>query len=166
MTAKRVGSFGNIRAEEVARMMDSISGAAPDPVDLSAAVFAMSNSFVTRAVFGAAGGKGAGKGRSFREIFGELQKLGVEFNLADYFPGLGWVNRVNGVDRRIAENRRDLEGFFERVIGEHRDRTAADSGEGDIIDVLLRVQKESQLTDDQLKAILLVILFLIIVLFF
>ncbi|XP_042012932.1 cytochrome P450 71A9-like [Salvia splendens] len=149
MTAKRVGSFGHIRTEEVGRMIDSISGA----VDLSAAVFDMSNRFVTRAVFGAAGG--AGDGRSFREIFGELQRLGVEFNLADYFPGMGWVNRINGVDRRIAESRRDLEGVFERVIGEHRDRTAADSGEGDIVDVLLRVQKESQLTDDQLKAMLL-----------
>ncbi|XP_047957161.1 cytochrome P450 71A9-like [Salvia hispanica] len=156
MTAKRVGSFRRIRAEEVGRMIDFISGAAPDPVDLSAAVFDMSNSIVRRAAFGAAGGGGgAGEGRSIKEILGETQRLGVEFNLADYFPGMGWVNRVNGVDRRIAENRRDLEGVFERVIGEHRDRTGADSGEGDIIDVLLRVQKESQLTDDQLKAILL-----------
>ncbi|XP_042011686.1 cytochrome P450 71A9-like [Salvia splendens] len=152
MTAKRVDSFRHIRAEEVARMIDFISGAAPDPVDLSAAVFDMSNSVVTRAAFGAAGGGG---GKSFKEIFGETQRLAAGFNLADYFPGLGWVNRVNGVDKRIAENRRDLEGFFERVIGEHRDRMVEDSGEVDIIDVLLRVQKESELTDDQLKAVLL-----------
>ncbi|KAG6402008.1 hypothetical protein SASPL_138877 [Salvia splendens] len=94
------------------------------------------------------------------DIFGEMQRFGVEFNLADYFPGMGWVNRINGVDRRIAESRRDLEGVFERVIGEHRDWAAADSGERDIIDVLLRVQKESQLTDDQLKTMLLVNSFL------
>ncbi|KAL1542025.1 cytochrome P450 71A9-like [Salvia divinorum] len=115
----------------------------------------MSNSVVSRAAFGAPGGGGAGKGKSFKEILFETQCLVGEFNVADYYPGMGWVNRINGVDRRIAESRRDLEGFFERVIGEHRDRTAADSGEGDIIDVLLRVQKESELTDDQLKAILL-----------
>ncbi|XP_047976792.1 cytochrome P450 71A9-like [Salvia hispanica] len=150
MTAKRVESFRHIRAEEVARMVDFISGTAPAPVDLGSAVFAMSKNIISRAAFGA-----AAKGRSFEEIFHETQRIFAEFNPSDYFPGLGWVNRVNGVDRRIAENRRDLEGFFERVIGEHRDRTAADSGEGDIIDVLLRVQKESQLTDDQLKAILL-----------
>ncbi|KAL1542024.1 cytochrome P450 71A9-like [Salvia divinorum] len=155
MTAKRVESFRHIRAEEVGRVVDFISGTAPDPVDLSSAVFAMSSSVISRAAFGAAGGGGAGKGKSFKEILFETQSLVGKFNLADYYPGLGWVNRINGVDRRIAENRRDLEGFFERVIGEHRDRTAADSGDGNIIDVLLRVQKESELTDDQLKAILL-----------
>ncbi|KAL1542026.1 cytochrome P450 71A9-like [Salvia divinorum] len=155
MTAKRVESFRHIRAEEVGRMIDFISGTAPDPVDLSSAVFAMSNNVVSRAAFGVSGGGGAGKGRSFKEIFGEAQSLAGEFNVADYFPGLGWVNRVNGVDRRLAENFRDLDGFFERVIGEHRDQAAEDSGEGDIIDGLLRVQKESELTDDQLKAVLL-----------
>ncbi|KAG6404320.1 hypothetical protein SASPL_136566 [Salvia splendens] len=155
MTAKRVDSFRHIRAEEVARMIEFISGTAPDPVDLSSAVFAMSNSIVSRAAFGKEGGGGGdGKGRSFLEIFREAQKFVGEFNVADYFPGLDWVNRINGVDRRIAENFRDLEGFFERVIGEHRDRAVEDSGEGDIIDVLLRVQKQSELTDDQLKAIL------------
>ncbi|XP_047977853.1 cytochrome P450 71A9-like [Salvia hispanica] len=152
MTGKRVQSFRHIRAEEVGRMIDSILGTAPDPVDLSSAVFAMSNNVISRAAFGA--GNGNGNGKSFREIISETQSLAVGFNLADYFPGLGWVNRVNGVDKRIAENRRDLERVFERVIGEHRDRTAEDSGEGDIIGVLLRVQKESDLTDDQLKAIL------------
>ncbi|KAG6404319.1 hypothetical protein SASPL_136565 [Salvia splendens] len=157
MTAKRVDSFHHIRAEEVGRIVDFISGAAPDPVDLGSAVFAMSKNIISRAAFGEASGAGEAKGRSFEEIFHETQSIFAEFNPSDYFPGLSWVNRVNGVDRRIAENRRDLEGFFERVIGEHRDRTPADSGEGDIIDVLLRVQKESQLSDDQLKAILLVI---------
>ncbi|KAL1542029.1 cytochrome P450 71A9-like [Salvia divinorum] len=155
MTAKRVESFRHIRAEEVGRMIDFISGAAPDPVDLGSAAFAMAKNIISRAAFGVAGGGGAGKGRSFEEIFHEAQRLFSEFNLSDYFPGLRWVNRINGMDRRFAENRRDLEEFFERVIGEHRDRTAADSGEGDIIDVLLRVQKESELTDDQLKAMLL-----------
>ncbi|KAL1542030.1 cytochrome P450 71A9-like [Salvia divinorum] len=156
MTPKRVDSFRHIRAEEVGRMVDFISGTAPDPVDLSSAVFAMSNSIVSRAAFGAAsGGGGAGKGRSYKEIFREAQNFLGEFNAADYFPGLRWINKINGVDRRIADNFRDLDGFFERVIGEHRDRAALDSGEGDIIDVLLRVQKESELTDDQLKAVLL-----------
>ncbi|KAL1542028.1 cytochrome P450 71A9-like [Salvia divinorum] len=155
MTAKRVESFRHIRAEEVGQMIDFISGTAPDPVDLSSVVFDMSKTIVSRAAFGVTGGGGAGKGKSFKEIFCATQSLAVEFNVADYFPGLGWVNRVNGVDRRLAENFRDLDGFLERVIGEHRDRAAEDSGEGDLIDALLRVQKESELTEDQLKAVLL-----------
>nr|AJD25151.1 cytochrome P450 CYP71AH15 [Salvia miltiorrhiza] len=153
MTAKRVESFRHIRVEEVGCLIERISRAGPDPVDLSSAVFAMSNNVVSRAAFGETDVKGMG--RSFQEIFHETQSLAVEFNVADYFAGLDWINGINGVDRRIGDNFRDMDVFFEGVIGEHRDRRVLDSDKEDIIDVLLRVQEDSELTDDQIKAILL-----------
>lgn len=158
MTAKRVESFRHIRVEEVGRMIERISGTAPNPVDLSSAVFAMSNNVVSRAAFGSIDGVvgGSGQGRSFQELFHEAQSLAGEFNVSDFFPGLGWINRINGVDRRIGEYLQHLDMFLEKVIGEHRDRTVSDSDGEDIIDVLLRVQKDSTLTDDQLKGVLLV----------
>lgn len=164
MTAKRVESFRHVRAEEVDRMIDRIATSVGDPVDLSSLVFALSNNIVSRAAFGSA--NDVVEGRSFQEVFHETQHMSAEFNVADYFPGLGWINRMNGVDRRIDENFRELDGFFNKVIQDHRDRdrTVGDSENEDIIDVLLRVQKDSSqtipLTDEQLiKGVLLVSLF-------
>lgn len=170
MTAKRVESFRHVRADEVGRMIERIRIASSVPVDLSSLVFALSNNIVSRAAFGAA--NDVVEGRSFQEVFHETQHLSGEFNVADYFPGLAWINRMNGVDRRIDENSRDLDGFFNKVIQDHRHRTVADHSENeDIIDVLLRVQKDSsqtiRLTDEHVKGVLLVsLLFCLLILFF
>ncbi|KAH6770566.1 hypothetical protein C2S52_015369 [Perilla frutescens var. hirtella] len=161
MAPKRVESFRDIRAEEVARMIDRVAStttaAAPTPVNLSSVVFALSNSVVSRAAFGATAADAVCD--DFRRIFGETQHLSGELRVADYFPRLGWINKINGVDRRIEENFSELDRFYDRVIDEHRDRTVSDSDSEDIIDVLLRLQKDSgqtiRITNQQLKGLLL-----------
>ncbi|PIN27030.1 Cytochrome P450 CYP2 subfamily [Handroanthus impetiginosus] len=135
MTVKRVQSFANIRAEEVALMIDSIKSSGRNPVDLSSLVFSLSNNVVSRVSFGT-----------------------TNCIDRDYFPGMDWINKFNGVDNRLKKYFGDLDKFFDKVIQEHVDPRRSKSDEEDIIDVLLRIQKDPfetiKLKDEQLKGVI------------
>ncbi|KAK4438455.1 cytochrome [Sesamum alatum] len=158
MTAKRVESFGRIRVQEVAHTLDRISNTAPNVVDLSSVAFSLSNNVVCRVAFGKMNPNDTRNTSRFQEILGEAQHLMGEFNVADYFPWMGWLNKFNGVDRRLEKNFRDLDRFFDQVIEEHLDPMRPESDSEDIIDVLLRIQKDPNqtinLSNEQLKGVL------------
>ncbi|KAL0417255.1 UNVERIFIED_CONTAM: cytochrome [Sesamum latifolium] len=158
LTAKRVESFGQVRVQEVALAMERITNNAPNVVDLSSMMFSLSNNVVCRVAFGKMNPGDVRNSSRFQEIVDEVQHLTGEFNVADYFPWMGWVNKFNGVDRRLEKNFRDLDRFFDQVIQEHLDPMRPESDNEDIIDVLLRVQKDPNqtinLSDEQLKGVL------------
>ncbi|XP_012855748.1 PREDICTED: cytochrome P450 71A9-like [Erythranthe guttata] len=167
MTAKRVQSFGNIRVDEVAQMMDRIiySQKNKNLVDLSSLAFLLSNNVVCRVALGTMGSVDEnGNGSVFQDVLGETQHLVGEFNVADYFPGLAWVNRFNGVDKRLEKNFQALDRFLDRVIQEHLDPVRIKPDVEDIIDVLLGIQKDSRhtwmaLNHEHIKGVLLVDIF-------
>ncbi|KAL0341615.1 UNVERIFIED_CONTAM: cytochrome [Sesamum calycinum] len=158
MTVKRVESFGQVRVQEVALAMERITNNAPNVVDLSSLMFSLSNNVVCRVAFSMMNPSDVRNSSRFQEILAEAQHLMGEFNVADYFPWMGWVNKFNGVDRRLEKNFRDLDRFFDQVIEEHLDPKRPESDNEDIIDVLLRIQKDPNqainLSDEQLKGVL------------
>ncbi|KAL7098373.1 hypothetical protein ACP275_09G013500 [Erythranthe tilingii] len=167
MTAKRVQSFGNIRVDEVAQMMDRIISSRKNKnlVDLSSLAFLLSNNVVCRVALGTTGSVDEnGNGSVFQDVLGETQHLVGEFNVADYFPGLAWVNRFNGVDKRLEKNFQALDRFLDRVIQEHLDPVRIKPDVEDIIDVLLGIQKDPRhtwmaLNHEHIKGVLLVDIF-------
>ncbi|XP_051123115.1 cytochrome P450 71A9-like [Andrographis paniculata] len=158
MTPKQVQSFRHVRAREVSAMIERVKSKFPGPVDLSFQAFSMANSFVSRVAFGEID---ISDNRGFREIFLDVQHTAAEFNISDYFSGLGWINRFNGTDKRLEKNFQDLDKFFDKVIEQHVNdpRKAKLDREEDIVDVLLRVQKDPNqtiaLTDKLVKGVLL-----------
>ncbi|XP_073146334.1 strychnine-11-hydroxylase-like [Henckelia pumila] len=163
LTAKRVQSFGNIRDEEVALMIHRVSEhGLMNPVDLSSLTFSLSNNVVCRAAFGTTSpddhGNSDGRMTKFQQILLEVQHLAAEFNVADFFPWLAWINKLNGVDQKIDKNFRDIDNFFNKVIEEHRDPERPKPDQEDIIDVLVRIQKdpnqEIHLKDEHVKGVL------------
>ncbi|KAJ6820753.1 cytochrome P450 71A9-like [Iris pallida] len=65
------------------------------------------------------------------------------FFFEDYFPSLGWLDRLTGMRARLERNFSKLDGFYQEVIDEHRDpawRWEEDRAE-DAIDALLNIQK-------------------------
>lgn len=160
MTAKRIQSFGNIRVQEVASMLATICRSNRRPLDLSSLVFSLSNNVVCRVAFGASGVDGGRKRSEFQGILHELQGLAGEVNLADYFPGIDWINRLNGVDRKLDKVFRDLDSFFDKIIEEHLDPMRPESDVEDLIDVLIRIQNDPcqtiTLTNKHIKAVLIV----------
>lgn len=60
-----------------------------------------------------------------------MELLGA-FPVGDYIPGLAWIDKVRGLDRKMKEVSKTFVEFLERVVQEHVD----------FVDMLLRIQSE------------------------
>ncbi|GMH01217.1 hypothetical protein Nepgr_003056 [Nepenthes gracilis] len=155
LSMKRVQSFKHVRAYEVNKMLNSVIGS-QTPVNISKVILSFTNNLICHIAFG----KQDDGLHRFHNILYETQQLMGEVNIADFFPWLSWVNKFNGVDARLEKNFKEFDTFFDQVIEEHRDpsRLKLDHRE-DIIDILLRVQKDQtqsvRLTNCQIKGVLL-----------
>lgn len=94
------------------------------------------------------------------EILKETQRLLGELNVADFYPWFGWLlNKVNGFDARLEKNFKELDEFYEEVIQEHLEHTTRpENDHEDLVDVLLRIQNDSNqtiaLSNNHVKGIL------------
>ncbi|KAL3360111.1 hypothetical protein AABB24_016552, partial [Solanum stoloniferum] len=80
------------------------------------------------------------------------------FFVCDYFPLLGWIDKLSGKINKLEKNFKDLDEFYEGLIEQHLNPNMPKSMEGDIIDLLLRLKKEKStpidLTLENIKAII------------
>ncbi|RVW20427.1 Cytochrome P450 71A9 [Vitis vinifera] len=158
LSAKRVQSFQELREEEVTLMLDAITHSS-GPVNLSELTFFLSNNVICRVTFGKKfdGGGDDGTGR-FPGILQETQNLLGAFCIADFFPWMGWFNKLNGLDARLEKNFLELDKIYEKVIEEHLDPERPEPEHEDLVDVLIRVQKDPKravaLSIEKIKGVL------------
>ncbi|WMV48394.1 hypothetical protein MTR67_041779 [Solanum verrucosum] len=80
------------------------------------------------------------------------------FFVSDYFPLLGWIDKLSGKINKLEKNFKDLDKFYEGLIKQHFNPNRPKSMEGDIIDLLLQLKKEKStpidLTLDNIKGII------------
>ncbi|XP_039020187.1 cytochrome P450 71A9-like [Hibiscus syriacus] len=87
----------------------------------------------------------------------ETQVLLGAFLLSDYFPWMGWLNKFNGVEARVEKCFNELDKLYDEVIEDHLVPTRSTVVHEDIVDVLLRFQKDPSqvsLNNQQIKGIL------------
>jgi len=94
-------------------------------------------------------------------LLNEAQALLTEFFFSDYFPSLGWVDKLTGKTRRLEKTFKELDAFYERVIFQHMAKNGDDEKEvQDIIDIFLQLLRDRSLsfhlTLDHIKAVLMV----------
>uniref|UniRef100_A0A803LKA0 Cytochrome P450 n=2 Tax=Chenopodium quinoa TaxID=63459 RepID=A0A803LKA0_CHEQI len=84
--------------------------------------------------------------------------MSTAFFVADYFPSIGWLDKLTGKYSRLDKVFNDLDLFYEEIIDEYLDPNRLKSDQKDVIDVLLHLMKECnlsfELTMDHIKAIL------------
>ena len=159
LSAKRVQSFQAVRDEEVALMLDSIA-VSSGPVNLSEYALLLANNIVCRVAFGKKYDSGEDKSKSrFHGILNDTQDLLGGLCIADFFPWMGWwLSKFNGLETRLEKNFRELDEIYEKVIEEHLDPRRPEPEHEDLVDVLLRVQKDSNqaiaLSSDHIKGVL------------
>lgn len=96
----------------------------------------------------------------------ELEKLVTEgyellgiFNWSDHFPILGWLD-LQGVRKRCRSLVPKVNAFVGKIIEEHRMKRViistpfAEERVGDFVDVLLDLEKDAQLTESDMIAVL------------
>ncbi|KAJ4836803.1 hypothetical protein Tsubulata_047449 [Turnera subulata] len=163
-SSKRVQSFRFIREEEVRLLIDSISESTSTaaPVNLSEKLFAVTANIVFRMAFGFNyRGTEFDKGK-FHEVVHEAEAVMGRISAAEYFPYFGWIiDRLTGHHSRAEKVFREIDNFFQYVIDDHF-RPGRKTDHDDMIDVLLRVEKQqteeaggSQFTNENIKAVLL-----------
>ncbi|XP_073124825.1 cytochrome P450 83B1-like [Henckelia pumila] len=142
-SAKQVASFLPIRKDQVSRMIKDMitkSHSSDQVINLSQAAFFLSNSIVCRAGFGKQYDE-VSKIR-FDGVFKEAQELSVAFFFGDYFPFLGWIDKLTGTISRLDKNVRDLDNFFQEFIDDHLDPNRPDSMKGDILDLMIKLKQD------------------------
>jgi cytochrome P450 len=166
LSAKRVRSFRSIREEEVSSLVRSFASSSGHAVDLSRELLKLTANITCRVSFGKSFRDSRFDGDRFQDIVHETFSLFGVLAPSDIFPTFGWImDRLTGLDWRLDKCFREWDAFLQEVIDDHLNsdklkKKKDDQGE-DIVDVLLRVerdQKESdvlQLTKDHIKAVLL-----------
>ncbi|KAK8985421.1 hypothetical protein V6N11_068677 [Hibiscus sabdariffa] len=156
----RVQQYRPIQEEEVARLMEKICQLSVDskPVNLSEAITCLTSTIICRVGFGKRyAEKGAERSR-FHGLFHESEALLSSFCFSNYFPFMGWVDRLTGFHNRLQKTFEELDIFYQELIDEHLDSNRLKPDEKDIIDVLLQILKDGNfsfdLTIDHIKAIL------------
>lgn len=171
LSNKRVQSYRKVREEETSIMIEKIRkrcSSSREAINLSEILVELTNDVICRIALGMKYGdeEDGGRDLGFFKEFGEL--LGT-FDVGDYIPWLGWLNGFNGLDAKVERVGKQIDGFLDGIIEDHRNRRNRDAsidqtGEEetglDFVDILLEIQREDMagftLELESLKAIVLV----------
>ncbi|KAL0376904.1 UNVERIFIED_CONTAM: cytochrome [Sesamum calycinum] len=154
MCAKNVKSFGSIRQDEVSRLVKSLRSSSGEAVNLTEKVFAFTSSITCRAAFG--------KVMRDRDALIAMLKKAVTmaggFELADLFPSFKLLHVLSWNKYKLLRMRRKLDTILDVIVDEHKLKQSGEFGGEDIVDVLLRMQKNGELefpiTNDNIKAVI------------
>ncbi|KAM0844190.1 hypothetical protein ACQ4PT_057215 [Festuca glaucescens] len=140
LTARRVLSFRAIREEEVGAMLRAVGAAAAagEVIDMRPRLSALVADSTVRAVMG---DRCKDRDLFLRELDRSIG-LVAGFNPADLWPSSRLAVWASGAVRRAEECRDIVFGILDRIIAEHQDRAAVAGDDEDLIDILLRIQKD------------------------
>uniref|UniRef100_A0A0A9G896 Uncharacterized protein n=1 Tax=Arundo donax TaxID=35708 RepID=A0A0A9G896_ARUDO len=143
--ARRVGALRGVREDEAARLVSSLASL-PRPGEELADVDERLGEFVADAAVRAIFGDRLPDRAAFLETVEEALDFSSLFDLHDLFPSSRLVRMLprNGTAER---NRREVVRLMDDVLRLHEERRTAGDGddEQDMIDVLLRIQKEGDM---------------------
>ncbi|KAL6654011.1 hypothetical protein ACP70R_007476 [Stipagrostis hirtigluma subsp. patula] len=144
LSAQRVAAFRRIREDEAARMVSSLVASTPPghPANVDEQLEEFVADSAVRAMFG--------DRLPDRAAFLRMMKHALDFSsvfdLRDLFPSSWLVRMLPRISGKAERSRREAVRLMCDVLRHHEERRTAGDGEGDgehdMIDVLLRIQKE------------------------
>ncbi|PKU76327.1 cytochrome P450 71A1 [Dendrobium catenatum] len=157
-STKRVSSFQSIREAEVCLLIDSISSSLSLPINLTKFVSSLTASIICRVALSKKYDQGDQED-NLLALLKEIEILLGSFFIADYFPSLSWIDKLTGQQQRLERTFSKFESFYDELIEDHIDQNRTNTGQENIVDVLLHLQKNSPyITSTGIKAILMDIL--------
>ncbi|KAK2378035.1 cytochrome P450 71D10 [Trifolium repens] len=124
-------------------------------VNLTKKIYSLTNGIVARACFG----KRNKHQQEFLSAIDETVSLLGGFCIADLYPSIKILERVNWAKTKIEKVHREIDMILQDIIDEHKSIHKEANKDEDLVDVLLKIQQESDnslhpLTDDNLKPII------------
>ncbi|KAL7153379.1 hypothetical protein ABFS83_04G164800 [Erythranthe nasuta] len=157
---KQVQSFHPICKDEVSRMIKKISKDASMSriTNLSEVMISFTSNTICRVAFGKDYGAEGYERNRFFHLLHEAQAMLGGFFVGDYLPSFAWVDKINGMARRLEKNFNDLDSFYQELIQEHLDPNRPTSMDEDILGLLLGIRRDGSssidITLDHIKALL------------
>lgn len=148
-------------------MLSSVLTQSGSEADVRKLFSTLTNGILCRVAFGRRFTTEEGPVGKLVRAFEDAQALFAGFSVGDYFPEWKWVNSVSGLNRKLEKGMKELREACDEIINEHLEKNdgsasaSASKRKEDFVDVLLRVQRRQDLeipiTDDNLKALMLVL---------
>lgn len=162
LTPRRVESFQSIREQEASNLIKEIGLSEGSCINLSKVINSFSYGLTSRV---ALGGKSEDQ-EAFIAVMKDVLKLVSGFSLADLFPSIGVLQVLTGIRSKAEKLHREIDRILEKILRDHMD-TSSETTKGingkageDLVDVLLRLQKQNNLehplSDSIIKANMLV----------
>ncbi|WVZ79244.1 hypothetical protein U9M48_026846, partial [Paspalum notatum var. saurae] len=159
LSARRVQSFRSVREGEAARLLRAVASAAAATtparaVNLSEMIAAYAADSAARTVIGS-----SFKGRdAFLALLERSVKMFAQMSLPDLYPSSRLAMLISRMPGRMRRQRKELVAFADSVVQEHEENKASgDGSKEDLLDVLLRIQKEGDLqipiTTENIKSV-------------
>ncbi|MED6195492.1 hypothetical protein PIB30_038341 [Stylosanthes scabra] len=153
LSNSRVQSYGRVREEEAARMVETIKESSSVPVNLTEIFSGVTNDIVCRIALGRKYRVGE-EGSKFQELLLDFGELLGTISIGDYVPWLSWLNNLNGSYKRATRVAQRFDEFLDQVIAEHVSSLKSKEKEGldvdeyqkDFVDVLLSVKNTNNST--------------------
>ncbi|KAF5459065.1 hypothetical protein F2P56_023053, partial [Juglans regia] len=146
-SAARVQSYRSIREEEVALLVNSISqsSSSATPVNLMEKILPPSASILCRIAFGKSFRfRGSDlDNEKFQEVLHEAEAMLASFSASEFFPYVGWiVDRLSGRFQRLDKIFHEMDNFLQMAIDFHLNPDKTKEEHEDLVDVLLRIERE------------------------
>ncbi|XP_057780854.1 cytochrome P450 71A1-like [Salvia miltiorrhiza] len=156
-SAKRVQTFLPIIRDEVSKMTERIARDASlsAATDLSETMMLFAANTVARVAFGKRYGETK---QRFVDLLHDAEAVLGGLFMEDFLLWLRWIDNLSGMAAKLDKVFQDMDAFCEEVIEEHMKPNRPKSMEGDIIDVMLKMERDGSasfdLTLDHIKALL------------
>jgi cytochrome P450 len=107
----------------------------------------------------AAFGKKSKHQKAFKSAIEETARLLGGFCIADLYPSIKILQRVNRAKTKMEKVHREIDMILQDIIDDHRSIPKEANKDEDLVDVLLKIQQENDhtqhsLTDDNMKSII------------
>ncbi|CAN6194067.1 unnamed protein product [Urochloa humidicola] len=156
LSARRVQSFNSVRAEEAARLLRAVAAAPAPAVNLSELITMYAADSAVRTIVGS-----SFKDRDvFLTLLERMVKMVAKMSLPDLFPSSRLAMLVSRMPGKMKRQRQELVAFIDNIVREHEENraVAGNGGKEDLLDVLLRIQREDGLqvpiTTDIIKSVI------------
>ncbi|CAN6216193.1 unnamed protein product [Urochloa humidicola] len=156
LSARRVQSFNSVRAEEAARLLRAVAAAPAPAVNLSELITMYAADSAVRTIVGS-----SFKDRDvFLTLLERMVKMVAKMSLPDLFPSSRLAMLVSRMPGKMKRQRQELVAFIDNIVREHEENraVAGNGGKEDLLDVLLRIQREGDLqvpiTTDNIKSVI------------
>ncbi|KAK4480160.1 hypothetical protein RD792_013220 [Penstemon davidsonii] len=154
LSAKNVKFYGFIRQEEMSRLIKYIQLSSEKPINLTEKICLFTSTITCRASFG----KVLRDTDTLIDLLKKAVKMAGGFELADLFPSFKLLHVLSRNKYKLLRMRRKLDSILDAILEDHKLKQSGEFGGEDIVDVLLRIQRNGELqfpiTNDNIKAII------------